>query len=134
MTFIAIATLMMTLISDGTASAVPPAPVPRVGNEAPALAGVMPPAGTTLANMDITVKPRARGETAVYELRSQQSAAVFRDQYVLNARRAGYQVVAKGLLVVGARKDGTSIRLRVIEADRGSVAVLTVKPPTNDRT
>ena len=86
-----------------------------------------------LVNMDIIVKPRPRGEPATYELRSVQSATVFRDQYALNAKRAGYQVATKNMLVVGVRKDGTSIRLRVIEAEGGSTAVLTVKPPANDR-
>ncbi|WP_298090164.1 hypothetical protein [uncultured Sphingomonas sp.] len=133
MTLIAIATLMMTPSANSTVNVAPPAPVLSVKAEAPALAGVTPPAGTMLANMDITVKPRSRGESAIYELSSSLSATMFRDQYALNAKRAGYRVVIRNLLILGVRKDGTSIRLRVIEADRGSAAVLTIKAPTNDR-
>jgi hypothetical protein len=124
--------IMMPSMHDGGASA-PPMRMTKAGNDAPALAGVSPPPHTTLANMDITVKPRPHGEPAVYELRSPRSAATFASQYAANAKRAGFQVVTKGRVVVGIRNDGTSIRLHVIETERGSKAILTVKPPTNDR-
>lgn len=101
---------------------------------APALAGITPPPRTTLANMDIAVNSRSPGAPAIYELNSPLMVTLFRDNYASNAEKAGYRITTRGNVVVGLRRDGTSIRLRVIRSGRGSKALLTVTPPANNRT
>jgi hypothetical protein len=134
MSIIMLSMLIMMPSIDGKRFSLQPWQASKASVDAPALAGVTPPSQPTLANMDIIVKTRPHGEPAVYELRSLQSAATFASQYAVNAKRAGYRVFTKGQVVVGVKNDGTSMRLHVIEAERGSKAILTVKSPTNDRT
>ena len=133
MELIFVAALLASPFVTGTPSALGAKPISSASREAPALAGIRPPVGTTLVNMDIFVSSHPRGEPAVYELRSPLPATAFGNRYALNAERAGYQVVAPDRLVVGVRADGTSIRLRILAATKGATAILTVRPPTKDR-
>ena len=133
MTSLALAALILGSSLQGTVVAVSQKPVIRPSREAPPLAGVKPPAGTRLVNMDIIVMPRSPGQPATYELANPQSAKTFRDQYALNAKQAGYRILISHLVVVGVRTDGTSIRLRVLEDSHGSAGILTVNPPKNLR-
>ena len=130
---IAAAALLMPSALTGAPSADPPTPVSSMRSQAPALAGVQPPAGTTLVHMDIFVAPHARGVPAVYRLRSPHDAATFLNRYKRNAKRAGYRVAMRHRSIVGVRVDGTSIRLHVLALNGGSTAVLTVTPPPDDR-
>lgn len=134
MTFIAIAMLAMAAPAASQGKQLLPMSDIRVVHTAPSLAGITPPPLTTLVNMDLIVKPHPRGEPAIYELRSPQGPTAFKNQYSVNAKQAGYSVVTRGRLIIGVRSDGTSIRLRVIEAGQGSSVILTVRPPTTDRT
>lgn len=111
-----------------------PTQASHANDAAPSLAGITPPVGTTLANMDIAINSRAPGTPVIYELNSPLMVTAFREIYTSNAKKAGYRVTTRGNVVVGLRRDGTSIRLRVIKAGRGSKALLTVKPPANNRT
>ena len=132
MTSVVMAVFMLASSANGTVAA-PQKPMTRPSIEAPPIAGVKAPPGTTLVNMDIIVTPRPRGEPAIYELANTQNATNFRDQYAQNARRAGYRILVNNLTVVGVKTDGTVIRLRVIGARHGCSGILTVKPPKNHR-
>lgn len=125
--------LSLGLSAESIAAEREPGAHPALERTMPPVGGIVPPPGTIIANMDITVRSGPTGEPAVYELRSPLSVLGFQRRYASNAARAGYKIKAGKDLFVGYRNDGTSIRLRVFKSNIGSTGLLTVRTPSAEK-